>query len=395
MELNTVVNADCIQWLGEQSEPFVDLAFADPPFNIGYQYDVYEDRKAYEDYYEWTRQWMTGCRNVLKPTGSFWIAIGDEYAAEVRMIGRELGLTLRNWVIWYYTFGQCTKRKFARSHAHLFYFVMDPKEFTFNDEAVRVFSDRQREYHDKRANPKGKIPDDTWSEFSRVCGTFGEREGWHPCQMPETVLSRIIRACSSVGDVVFDPFAGSGTTLAAAKRLSRKYLGTELSPNYIQGIRDRLERTVSVADRPVPANGAAWPETHVQELLGVYMTEGVQTALLAQYPHLLEAFTGHLNWRLANAGAAGAYDSEQVWGELQRLRKRPGGLARIKVHAVETGNGPLRKAKRKTSPAAGRDTPPAPKRKPGRPRKRPLPDAMPRLFPIDQDGRSQATGLPG
>jgi len=344
VKLDTVVRADCIEWLAAQDEPFADLVFADPPFNIGYQYDVYEDRKAYGEYHDWTERWMAACRDALKPAGTFWIAIGDEYAAEVRLIGRKLGLTLRNWVIWYYTFGQATKHKFARSHAHLFYFVKDPKSFTFNDDAIRVFSDRQREYHDKRANPRGKIPDDTWSEYPRVCGTFGEREGWHPCQMPETVLSRIIRACSNVGDVVFDPFAGSGTTLAAAKRLSRRYLGTELSPNYIKGIEDRLERTPVLAETPAGGSGP-WPEEHVRELQTVYMEEGVPTELLRKYPHLLDAFTAHLNRRLAIAGVSGSYEAKDVWRQLEALRSAVK-LAKIKVHADEPAGRGTRRLRR-------------------------------------------------
>ena len=337
MTMNNIINADCIRWLKRQPDQFADLIFADPPFNIGYQYDVYEDRKAYDEYHRWTEQWMGACCGVLKPTGTFWIAIGDEYAAEVRLIGRKLGLTLRNWVIWHYTFGQNTKRKFARSHAHLFYFVKHPKEFTFHDEAVRVFSDRQREYHDRRANPKGKIPDDTWFD-ARVCGTFGEREGWHPCQMPETVLSRIIRACSNVGDVVFDPFAGSGTTLAAAKRLSRRHLGTEISANYVEGVRERLEAIRPIAESPAAEAGAHWPDDHVRELQGAYAEEGVQTDLLRKHRHLLEAFTSHLNWRLANAGVEDEYSSRQVWRQLEKLRTKAQ-LPRIKIHATEESRG--------------------------------------------------------
>jgi len=335
MELDTIVQANCIEWLSRQAEPFADLIFADPPFNIGYQYDVYEDRKAYHEYYHWTHLWMAACRDALKPAGTFWIAIGDEYAAEIRMLGRKLGLTLRNWVIWHYTFGQATKAKFNRSHVHLFYFVMDPKAFTFNGEALRVFSDRQREYYDKRANPAGKLPDDTWSGFPRVCGTFGEREGWHPCQMPETLLSRIVRACSNVGDVAFDPFSGSGTTLAAAKRLSRHWLGTELSPNYIQGVRDRLDRTDRLADLPVAKGFEPWPEPHVAELQALYMDESVSTDLLHEHRHLLEAFVAHFNQRLASAGVRGEYSVRDVWDELERLR-RDVKLGRIKVHADET-----------------------------------------------------------
>lgn len=244
IEPNKIIVGDCVEILGGQDEPFADLIFADPPFNIGYKYDQYKDRKKYEDYYAWTEQWMAACVKALKATGSFWVAIGDEYAAEIRMIGRKLGLNLRNWVIWHYTFGQATKKKFARSHAHLFYWTKDPKKFTFNDMAVRIPSARQTTYGDKRANPKGKIPDDVWS-FSRVCGTFNERVQWHPCQMPEKVLERIIEVSSNPGDLVADPFNGSGTTCCTAARLGRKYFGTDISETYVENTRQRISDTLA------------------------------------------------------------------------------------------------------------------------------------------------------
>ncbi len=335
IEPNTVLQSDCVEALNGVEKPFADLIFADPPFNIGYKYDVYEDRKAYDDYYAWTESWMRACTQVLKPTGSFWIAIGDDYAAEVRMIGRKLGLTLRNWVIWYYTFGQNMKRKFARSHTHLFYWVTDPQQFTFNDEAVRTFSDRQREYNDKRANKAGKIPDDVWSEFPRVCGTFGEREGWHPCQMPETLLGRIIRVCSDIGDCVLDPFAGSGTTLVAAKKLCRDYVGVELSANYVKEIRKRLEQTQSMADIRGERT-TKWPEEHKNLLKSTYAEGGVTTDQLQKNPHLMASFAQHCNLRLSHSGAEeAAYTVEEVETQLVRLRKS-GQLPKIRVHARES-----------------------------------------------------------
>ena len=243
-EPNKIIVGDCVKILSGLEEPVADLIFADPPFNIGYKYDLYRDRKAYDDYYAWTEQWMAACYHALKPTGSFWIAIGDEYAAEIRIIGNKLGLNLRNWVIWHYTFGQSTKQKFARAHAHLFYWVKDPKHFTFNDEAVRIPSARQTTYGDKRANPKGKVPDDVWS-FSRVCGTFNERVKWHPCQMPERLLERIVRVSSNEGDLVLDPFSGSGTTAVVAARLKRQYFGTDLSKQYVANARRRIDDTLA------------------------------------------------------------------------------------------------------------------------------------------------------
>ena len=264
---------DCVEGLRRLPGGTVDLAFADPPFNIGYQYDVYDDRRSAEAYLEWTRAWTREVARVLKPTGSFWLAIGDEFAAELKvMVHRELGMSPRSWVIWYYTFGVNCKRKFSRSHAHLLYFVKDPTEFTFNADDVRVPSARQLVYADARANPAGRLPDDTWilrpqdvpGGFSaeddtwyvpRVCGTFKERAGWHGCQMPEQLLGRIIRASSNPGDLVLDPFAGSGTTLAVARKLDRRYLGFELSGDYATRVQARLD-----AARPgQPLEGAEEP----------------------------------------------------------------------------------------------------------------------------------------
>jgi len=238
--LNQIICGDCIEVLSEIGQPFADLIFADPPFNIGYKYDKYYDKVKSKNYIAWTKDWMSICKKVLKPHGSFYIAIGDEYAANVKVIADELGLHLRNWIIWHYTFGQQTKNKFARAHTHIFYFVNNKKNFTFNEYAVRVPSDRQLIYNDRRANPKGKMPNDVWDEFPRVCGTFRERTGWHPCQMPENLLKRIIAVSSNPRDCVLDPFCGSGTTAAAAYQLDRNYVGIEISEKYVENANERL-----------------------------------------------------------------------------------------------------------------------------------------------------------
>lgn len=257
MLFDRVVTGDCVKVLGRLPAGCADLVFADPPFNIGYQYDVYDDRRRKEEYLAWAEQWLAAVARVLKPTGALFLAIGDEFAAEHKVRLDALGMTLRNWIVWHYTFGvNCTK-KFNRSHAHIFYYVRDPKAYTFNPEAVRVPSARMTTYADRRANPVGKLPDDTWvlrpqeSDqvfradqdtwfVSRVCGTFKERVN-HPCQMPEGVLERIIRAASNPGDLVIDPFAGSGTTLVVAKKLGRRFLGCELSEEYADAVRERLD----------------------------------------------------------------------------------------------------------------------------------------------------------
>src|SRR5881275_2359730 len=100
--MNNILTGDCLGHLAKLPAGCVDLAFADPPFNIGYEYDVYHDRKNRADYLEWTESWLSAVRRVLKPSGSLYVAIGDEYAAEVKLLLDAQGLTLRNWIIWHY-----------------------------------------------------------------------------------------------------------------------------------------------------------------------------------------------------------------------------------------------------------------------------------------------------
>src|SRR5262245_58193444 len=272
--IGKIHHGDCIAGINSLPAGSIDLVFADPPFNIGYEYDVYHDAKDYEQYLTWSREWIRSVHRVLKPDGTFWLAIGDEYAAELKIESQKLGFHIRSWVIWYYTFGVNCTTKFSRSHAHLFYFVKDAKRFTFRASELenRVPSARLLVYGDSRGNPDGRLPDDTWIlrpqdladrftpdedtwYFPRVAGTFKERAGFHGCQMPEQLLGRIIRICSHENDIVLDPFSGSATTLAVAKKLKRRFLGFDLSPDYVARGTNRLAE-IRIGD---PLEGSTEP----------------------------------------------------------------------------------------------------------------------------------------
>jgi len=269
-QLDEVLCADSIATLNAWPEGWADLCFADPPFNIGYLYHNYDDQKDVDEYVEWSERWMRAVHRALKPTGSFYLAIGDEFASDLAVIARrKIGFHMRNWIIWHYTFGQQTKKMFAKSHTHILYFTKETpnsgmSNLTFNADAVRVASARQTTYADARANPKGKLPDDTWFlrpqeaaphgyfepgfdtwNESRICGTFKEREGWHGCQMPIGVLNRILLASSNPGDVVLDPFNGSGTTVVSAALLGRRYVGIDQSQEYVGYAKKRVAHAVS------------------------------------------------------------------------------------------------------------------------------------------------------
>jgi len=314
--LNKIICGDCIEVLGGLGEPFADLIFADPPFNIGYKYDKYHDEVAGDKYIAWTRGWMAACKKVLKSTGSFYIAIGDDYAAHVKIIGEELGLVMRNWIIWHYTFGQQTKNKFARAHTHIFYFVNDGKNFTFNDGVVRIISDRQKIYADSRANPAGKMPDDVWDEYPRLCGSFDERTNF-PCQMPESLLARIIRASSNKDDWVLDPFCGSGTTVVAAQKLKRKFTGIEISREYVHGTLERLKQSEGL---PVEGEGTRnWSDHLDAELKWLYHENKIPSDRLIEDPYLLSLFTDKFNNRIGEKRSL--FQPQDIQKRLVALRK--------------------------------------------------------------------------
>ena len=265
---DTVQTGDCLERLATLPAGSVDLAFADPPFNIGYEYDLYDDRRAKADYLAWTDKWLAAVKRVLQPDGSFFVAIGDEYAAEMKVrldASRPDDAELDRLAL--HVRRELHEEVQPQPRPHLLLRGRSEEFHVQRRTKSASPSARMTTYADRRANPVGKLPDDTWvlrpqestTHFQtesdtwsvrRVCGTFKERTG-HPCQMPEAVLERIIKVASKPGDIVLDPFAGSGTTLAVAKKLGRKFYGCELSPAYADAIWDRLASIEMESDRRV------------------------------------------------------------------------------------------------------------------------------------------------
>jgi tetratricopeptide (TPR) repeat protein len=173
MNTNTILTGDCMALLPTLPAGAADLIYLDPPFNIGLDYPGYDDRRPEGEYLAWLAGVFEQLLRVLTPTGSLWVQIAPKWEAEVNLLLRRLGLYWRDTVIWYYTFGPSQSRKFTPAYQPLLYFTKDRQRLTFDADAVREPSARQTKYCDKRANPKGKVPDNVW-RISRVCGTFRE-----------------------------------------------------------------------------------------------------------------------------------------------------------------------------------------------------------------------------
>jgi DNA modification methylase len=228
----SILNVDVIKGLESVCDEHgpARLIFTDPPYNIGIDYGEGKlaDMARDEDYMQWVWHWLQLCWDCLTDDGSLWVMINDEYAAEYAVRIKDCGFTIRSWVKWYETFGVNCSNKFNRTSRHIFYAVKDPASFVFNPEAVTRPSDRQTKYGDSRASAGGKIWDDVW-QIPRLTGTCAERIPDFPTQLPLALVEPIVLCASMPGDLVVDPFNGSGTTGVAAVRNGRKYVGVEKS----------------------------------------------------------------------------------------------------------------------------------------------------------------------
>lgn len=244
-----IVEGDCLRTFKTLADRSARLIFADPPYNIGIDYGAGAKADSLDsaDYMRWVASWISECWRVLKDDGSLWAMIGDEYAAEYAIVLKTVGFHVRAWVKWYETFGVNCSNNFNRTSRHIFYCVADPKRFVFNTEAVSRPSDRQLKYGDKRADPTGKIWDDVW-QIPRVTGTSNERIPDFPTQIPLAITRAIVGCASEPGDLVIDPFNGSGSTGVAAIELGRKYLGMDKSSEFCRLARLRLQGTRQMED---------------------------------------------------------------------------------------------------------------------------------------------------
>ncbi|MBE7636051.1 site-specific DNA-methyltransferase [Sneathiella sp. P13V-1] len=227
---------DALSLLAEEASESVDLIIADPPYNLGKNYGNNIDLKERAEYQTFTRAWLEEARRILKPGGSLFCFMGVKFIARLYVtLEEELELTPQGWITWHYTQGIGRKRGFSPRHEDILWFSKG-EEATFNLDDVRI----PQKYYRKRNNMAGANPGDVW-QFSHVHYCAAERQP-HPTQKPEALIERIIMAASNAGDVVLDPFMGSGTTNRVAKILGRHSIGFDINPDYLEMSKTRLDQ---------------------------------------------------------------------------------------------------------------------------------------------------------
>jgi site-specific DNA-methyltransferase (adenine-specific) len=227
----------------------VDLVFADPPFNWEVPYEGWKDGMPRREYERFTFDWLDGCIEALAPHGSLWVNIPDDTAAEIVMHLKRRGLTMINWCVWHFRFGQNRDSSFISSKVHALYFAKDPASRRWNPNEILEQSDRASIYGDprtlaKESNQGMRVPMDVWygKFWGRVQGNSLERRSLHHNQLPEVYLERVIRACSNEGDLVLDPFCGSGTTSTVARAWGRRSVTCEFSEGNAKSAWERITK---------------------------------------------------------------------------------------------------------------------------------------------------------
>ncbi|NJR50746.1 MAG: site-specific DNA-methyltransferase [Leptolyngbyaceae cyanobacterium CSU_1_3] len=249
---------DAIIWLQTLESESVDLIFSDPPYNIKKaEWDRFESQSAYV---EWSLKWIEQAARILKPTGTIYICGFSEILADLKLPASQYFQGCR-WLIWHYKNKANLANDWGRSHESILHF-RKTKQFYINVENVRIpYSDHTLKYPDHpqaktsqygnpkkvwQPNPKGAKPRDV-IEIPTTCNGMTEKTK-HLTQKPEELVRKFVLASSKKGDLVVDPFLGSGTTAVVAEQLNRKWLGCDTNAEYLSWAVQRIQTTKMMSD---------------------------------------------------------------------------------------------------------------------------------------------------
>jgi site-specific DNA-methyltransferase (adenine-specific) len=239
-EKHRIIHGDALEILKTLPDNSIDLIFADPPYNIGKNFNGHKDKWATEeDYLKWCYIWLDLCIQKLKPSGSFYVMTATQFMPYFDIyLQKKINILSR--IVWYYDSSGVQARKYYGSmYEPILFCVKDKNNYTFNTNNILVEAKTgaKRKLIDYRkpvptVYNSEKVPGNVW-EFARVRYRMDEYEN-HPTQKPIALLERIIKASSNFDDLVMDPFSGTFTTCFVAKELGRNSIGIELHEDYVK-----------------------------------------------------------------------------------------------------------------------------------------------------------------
>ena len=250
--INKVIQGDCLEVMRKIPDNSAAVTFADPPFNLKKKYKSYYDKHEVEEYLSWCKEWLNEIVRITKPTGSIfvhnipkWLIYFGSYLNEIAIF--------RHWIAWD-AMGAPLGKTLLPNHYGILYYVKSD-EFKFYD--IRILHKRCRfchyilqDYGGKKSQMHqfGPLTSDVWTDIHRI--RHKKRRDEHPCQLPIHLLERLLLMSSDEGDIIFDPFMGTGTTAIAAKKLGRKFMGIDIDTTYVEMTNKKLEQV-----QPTVING--------------------------------------------------------------------------------------------------------------------------------------------
>ena len=248
MEVNKIIHGDCLKVLKTFQDESIDLVFADPPYNLQLNKELYRPDSSrvsavnddwdkftsFEKYDEFTEKWLFHCKRVLKPNGSLWVIGSYHNIFRVGKIIQDLGFWILNDIIWRKTnpMPNFKGTRFTNAHETLIWASKSQKsKFTFNYNSMKSLNE------DIQMRSDWCIPICSGNERLKDNGTK-----LHSTQKPESLLARIILSSTNQGDLILDPFLGSGTTACVAKKYNRRWIGIEREKKYISHSQSRIDK---------------------------------------------------------------------------------------------------------------------------------------------------------
>ena len=231
----SVICGDAIEEMKKLPDGTIRLIVTDPPYNLNKNYGNNQDKLEFDAYIDFSRQWLTEAKRVLTDDGTIYVFMGMRYISYIfNILEQELNMTFNSWITWFYTQGIGKTKGFSPRHDDILMFTKSSKNFVFHLDNIRV----PQKFYRSVNNMRGANPGNVW-EFSHMHYCNKNRKK-HPTQKPEGLYERMILASSDPGDVVLDPFVGSGTALRVCQQTDRSGIGFDMNPEYVAMTKERL-----------------------------------------------------------------------------------------------------------------------------------------------------------
>lgn len=248
--INKILQGDCLDLFRNIPDSSIDVTFADPPFNLKKKYNGYKDSLEFQDYLQWCEKWIAQIVRVTKPTGSILLHNIPKWLAYYAFYLNKLA-DFKHWIAWDAPTAPMGKT-LQPSHYGILFYAKDGKknkfyEIRYPHKRCRKCGFLLKDYGGKKEglHPFGPLVSDVWTDIHRI--KHNKYRDEHPCQLPIHLLERLILMTSDEGDIILDPFMGTGTTAIAAKRLGRNFIGFELDENYVKAARNKIENENSLS----------------------------------------------------------------------------------------------------------------------------------------------------